>query len=339
MDSTQHDNQAFTISAVIPAYNIGKLVARAIDSILAQTHQPDEIIVVDDGSTDDTADIIKSYGSKVIYIYQENLGLAGTRNTGIKAATSQWIALLDGDDEWLPDNLSLQMALLKRNPDLVWSAGNYINCLCNEDRRSPDLDPAKARRLLGGKDYLDDYFETYPAGPTGHPNTIIIKRRVYQEMGLFNQSMRFTEDHDMWFRMAVHHPKIGYIPDPIAVYHLQRPGSLLDVLTTAERQGVILDMFDRIIKMARDHNRMDKFEPCLVFCLHKRIRSILFEHEATFLVPDILTRFDQYLSAPYKMTIRLLVKFPRATAAVLHMISKIIRLLKLRRRVLRRPRK
>ncbi|MHC4721853.1 MAG: glycosyltransferase family A protein [Planctomycetota bacterium] len=321
MDSTQHDNQAFTVSAVIPAYNIGKLVARAIDSVLAQTHKADEIIVVDDSSTDDTADIIKSYGSKVIYIYQENLGLAGARNTGIKAASSQWIALLDGDDEWLPDNLTLQMALLKRNPDLVWSAGNYINCLCNEDRRGPDLDPAKVRRLLGGKDYLEDYFETSPAGATGHPNTII------------------TEDHDMWFRMAVHWPKIGYIPDPIAVYHLHRPGSLLHVLATAERQDVILDMFDRIIKMARDHNRMDKFKPCLVFCLHRSIRSILFEHEAVFLVRDILARFDQYLSAPYKMTIRLLVKFPRATAAVLHMISKIIRLLKLRRKVLRRPRK
>jgi len=143
----------------------------------------------------------------------------------------------------------------------------------------------------------------------------------------------------MWFRMAVFWPKIGYIPDPIAVYHLHRPGSLLHVLTIAERQDVILDMFDRIIKMARDNNRMDKFKPCLVFCLHRRIRSILFEHEAAFLVPDILARFNQYLSTPYKITIRLLVKFPRATAAVLHMTSKIIRLLKLRRKVLRRPRK
>jgi glycosyltransferase involved in cell wall biosynthesis len=339
MDSTQHDNQAYTVSAVIPAYNIGKLVARAIDSVLAQTRRADEIIVVDDGSTDDTADIIKSYGSKVIYIYQENLGLAGARNTGIKAATSQWIALLDGDDEWLPDNLSLQMALLKRNPDLVWSAGNYINCLCNENRRAPDLDPAKVRRLLGGKDYLDDFFEAYMNDAAGNADTMIIKRRVYEEMGLFNQSMRFTEDTDMWFRMAVHWPKIGYIPDPIAVYHLHRPGSLLHVLATAERQDVILDMFDRIIKMARDRNRMDKFKPCLVFCLHRRIRSILFEHEAAFLVRDILTRFDQYLSAPYKMTIGVLIKFPRATAAVLHTISKIIRLLKLRRKVLRRPRK
>ena len=95
MDSTQHDNQTFAISVVIPAYNISKLVARAIDSVLAQTHQPDEIIVVDDGSTDDTADIIKSYGSKVIYIYQENLGLAGARNTGIKNATCEWVAFLD----------------------------------------------------------------------------------------------------------------------------------------------------------------------------------------------------------------------------------------------------
>ncbi len=337
--NTESDNQAYTVSVVIPAYNLGKLVARAIDSVLAQTHKADEIIAVDDGSTDDTADIIKSYGSKVIYIHQKNIGLAGTRNTGIKAATSKWIALLDGDDQMLPENLSLQIALLKRNPDLVWSAGNYINCLCDEDRRGPDLDPAKARKLLAGKDYLDDYFQSYTKGATGHPNTIIIKRSVYEEMGLFNQSMRFTEDHDMWFRMAVYHPQIGYIPEPIAVYHLQRPGSLLDVLATAERQGVILDMFDRIIKMAREQNRMEAFGPCLVFCLHRRIRSSLFEYQTAPLVKDILTRFDQYLSAPCKIVVRVLIKFPRATATALHTTSKIIRFLKLRKKLIRPPKK
>jgi hypothetical protein len=98
-------------------------------------------------------------------------------------------------------------------------------------------------------------------------------------------------------------------------------------------------MFDRIIKMARGHNRMDKFKPCLVFCLHQLIRSTLFQYKSASLVHDVLTRFDQYLSAPYKMTIRLLAQFPRATAAVLHMISKIIRVLKLRRKVLRRPKR
>ena len=122
MNTKEPQDELFTVAVVIPACNIGTLVARAIDSVLAQTRKAEEIIVVDDGSTDDTASVIKSYGSKVHYVYQANLGLAGARNTGIRAATCEWVAFLDGDDEWLPDNLKLHLEVLKRNPNLVWSA-------------------------------------------------------------------------------------------------------------------------------------------------------------------------------------------------------------------------
>ena len=97
-DSTNQDDR-FSVSVVIPAYNLGSLVARAIESVLSQSRLADEIIVVDDGSSDDTAEHIKKYGDKVKYIYQENAGLAAARNTGIQAAKSDWIAFLDGDDE------------------------------------------------------------------------------------------------------------------------------------------------------------------------------------------------------------------------------------------------
>lgn len=339
MDTTEHKDRPFIISVVIPAYNIGKLVARAIDSVLAQTHQPDEIIVVDDGSTDDTADIIKSYGSKVKYIYQANLGLAGARNTGIRAATCEWVAFLDGDDEWLPKNLELQLGILKRNPDLVWSAGNYENCLCNEDRRGPNLDPAKARKLMGGKDYFDDYFEAFMANAGGSGDSMIVKRSALGEVGLFREEMPCTEDTDMWFRLAMRWPRVGFVSEPIAVYHLHRPGSLIHDMATGQRQEVIYDMFERTIELARQHGRMEDFRPCLVFCLHRRIRSNLFEYKTAHLVREILIRFDQHLSVSYKMVIRLLAKFPRATAAVMHLISKTIRLFNLRKNVLRRPRK
>ncbi|MHC5141971.1 MAG: glycosyltransferase family 2 protein, partial [Planctomycetota bacterium] len=121
------------ISVVIPAYNAEKHIARAIESVLAQTRPADEVIVIDDGSSDATAEVVRSFGDKVIFIQQENAGASVARNAGIEAATSDWIAFLDADDEWLPNKLQLQVEHFKRNPDLLWATGNYVNCQCGRD--------------------------------------------------------------------------------------------------------------------------------------------------------------------------------------------------------------
>jgi glycosyltransferase involved in cell wall biosynthesis len=339
MDTTEHKDRPFTVSVVIPTYNIGKLVARAIDSVLAQTHQPDEIIVVDDGSTDDTADVIKSYGPKVKYIYQDNLGLAGARNTGIKAATCEWVAFLDGDDEWLPDNLRLHLEVLKRNQDLVWSAGNFDNFLAGENRRRPYVRPEKGLKLLGGKDYFDDFFDAYMNDAAGNANTMVIKRQILHEAGLFRQELPFAEDTDMWFRMAMQWPQIGFVPQPVAVYHLHRPGSLMDFTQSTKRLEVICDIVERSLALAKEHNRMDKFAPCAGFLLRRIIRSSLFEYRMAELVKDMVRRFDTFLSPGYKKRILFLVQSPRVTAFVLHAVSRIVRVFNLRRRVVRPPRR
>lgn len=93
---------SITVSVVIPAYNAGEYLGRAIDSVLAQTQPAAEIIVVDDGSADNTADVAQGYGERIRFIQQENAGASVARNTGIEAAASEWIAFLDADDEWLP---------------------------------------------------------------------------------------------------------------------------------------------------------------------------------------------------------------------------------------------
>jgi glycosyltransferase involved in cell wall biosynthesis len=339
MDATEHDNQAFTVSAVIPAYNIGKLVARAIDSVLAQIHQPDEIIVVDDGSTDDTAAVIQSYGSKVIYIYQENLGLAGARNTGIRAANCDWVAFLDGDDEWLPQHLQSQADLLQANKDLVWSCGNFDRCLCNENQRAPHLDPQKAAKLLAQKDYFEDFFDAFTAyaGPNG--DTAIIKRQILHEAGLFHSGMPFAEDIDMWFRIAMRWPKVGYVPQPIAVYHLYRPGSLANETLVRKKMEIICDLVDRSLTLAEQHNRLDKFKPCASWYLRRCIRAYLFHAHMAPDIRNMLQRFEMLFAPSYKMLITLLTCFPRVTTTTLHMISRTVRFLNLRRRVVRRPRK
>ena len=337
IDNKERQDSTFTVSVVIPAYNIGKLVARAIDSVLAQTHKADEIVVVDDGSTDDTADIIKGYGSKVKYIYQENLGLAGARNTGIKAARCEWVAFLDGDDEWLPDNLKLQMEVLKRNPQLFWSAGNFENFLAGSNRRNSYIRYEKGLKLLAGKDYFDNFFYAYINDAAGNANTMIIKRSILHEAGLFRGELPFAEDTDLWFRIAMQWPRIGFVPQPVAVYHLQRPGSLMDFTKSAKRLEVICDVIERSVVLAKEHERMDMFAPCASFLLRRVIRSSLFEHTSAAVVRDILKRFDDLFTIRYKTFIRFCTGFPRATAFVLHLISKIVRTLHLRRRVVRPP--
>ncbi len=127
------------ISVVIPAYNAGRYIGRAIDSVLAQTRPAEEIIVVDDGSTDNTAEIAGAYGDRIRFIRQENAGASVARNTGIAAATGNWIAFLDADDEWLPEKLRLQTEHLERNPDLTWTTANYVRCYCDSNRREDDL--------------------------------------------------------------------------------------------------------------------------------------------------------------------------------------------------------
>ncbi len=141
-----------TISVIIPAYNAGEYIARAIDIVLAQSRNADEIIVVDDGSTDNTSEVVAQYESKVKYIRQDNAGASVARNTGIEAATGEWIAFLDADDEWLPEKLKLQTEHLMRNGDLVWTTGNYICCVCGKELQSPHLPPDKAGLIFSGKE-------------------------------------------------------------------------------------------------------------------------------------------------------------------------------------------
>ena len=139
MDTAREGKKSYTISAVIPAYNAEKYIARTLESVLSQTRPADEIIVVDDGSTDGTCEVVKSFGEKVRYIHQENAGVSAARNTGIENARCELIAFLDADDEWLAEYLQIQMQLFDKNPDLAWATANYYCCLCDEKKQAPSI--------------------------------------------------------------------------------------------------------------------------------------------------------------------------------------------------------
>jgi glycosyltransferase involved in cell wall biosynthesis len=337
MDKTEINND-LSICAIIPAYNIADYIARAIDSVLAQTLQPDQIIVVDDGSTDNTADIIKSYGSKVTYIYQQNAGLAASRNTGIKNTNCNWVAFLDGDDEWLPDNLKLQVEIIKNNPDLNWSAGNYKDMLYSSNRCAAHTIPETIKKLTNGKDFFDDYFRAYTKGAGGNSNTMFIKRSAIIDAGLFKHGLRFAEDWDMWMRMAYRFPKIGIVTEPIAVYYLDRPDSLMGQTPKQEKTETRMKLIDEHLILAEQFSRLQEFKPCAAFMIKRWIRGILF-YNAADNIKLLLNKYSDLLGPGYVCLMKLLTAFPKTTACCCHLISKLIRMLNLRRRVVTLPAK
>lgn len=331
------NRQPITISVIVPAYNVQEHIGRAIESILAQTHQPDEIIVVDDGSTDGTAEKIKEFGNKVTYIHQANAGPGAARNTGIKAAGCDWVAFLDADDEWLPEYLQKQSQLLTRNPDLNWSSANSYRCLCDEDRRKPELNPAKATALLAGKDFFDSYFLAYRNRAGGNTDTMVIRRKVFGTIGFFREDCNVAEDIDLWWRIACQYPKIGYIAEPLAVYHLVRKASLTGTFGQMNIDTLCRVLSDSI-REAEKHNHLAEFEPIISALVTSWIRALLFENR-----PDdirrLIDRFGQYLARHFKIMIKLLLVFPALTAATCHLISRIVRALGLRKRIVRKPSK
>lgn len=322
------------ISVVIPAYNNERRLSRAIDSVLAQSRPAKEIIVVDDGSTDGTSQAAAAYGSQIRYIRQNNAGPSAARNTGIRAAGGDWIAFLDADDEWLPEKLALQTEHLGRHSYLQWTAGNYIECLCQSGRQSPALTESKCRKMLGGREISDDYLRTYAKGLTGHTDTMLIRRDLLEKAGGFRLEQKRFNDLDLWLRIAYLEPTIGYLARPLAIYHLEA-GEHVSV--RYQNPQVCLELIERHRQLAAEFGRQDAFEPLAVFLLRRWMRGMLFDPAQAAAIHTILNTFSELLPVWTQRQYRLLTAFPHITAALCHAASKTIRLLGLRRRAVRKP--
>jgi len=184
------------ISVVIPTYNRGYIISRAIDSVLKQTYLPNEIIVVDDGSTDNTNEILKSYRSRINCIWQKNSGVSASRNTGIEKASGQWIALLDSDDEWLPEKLENNSKFSVQNKELHIFQSEELWI-----RKGVRVNPKKKHKKYGG--YI---FEKCLPLCIISPSAVIFKKSLWQEMNGFDEAFPVCEDYDLWLRIASRYP-------------------------------------------------------------------------------------------------------------------------------------
>lgn len=239
------NTDASAVSVVIPAYNVAAYIGRAVASALAQTARPLEVIVVDDGSADGTGEIAAAMGPLVRVVRQENAGLPAARNAGIRHARGEFIALLDGDDQWRPGHLEAAMRVFAQRPSLQWYCAGY--------QRRTDRRVIFTRRVppeaLAGRPYVDDFFAAQARWTFCNSDTVVIRRRVFDEVGMFDPAMRFAEDMDMWFRIALRHPQVGYGPQVAAIWWV-REGSLSAVNPKTPR--VLLDFARRYGQVACD---------------------------------------------------------------------------------------
>jgi len=323
--SCQSGISAYRVSVVIPAYNAGPYLSRTVHSVLNQTHAADEIIVIDDGSTDNTREVAEQFGSMITYIYQENSGASGARNTGIKAAGNEWIAFLDGDDEWLEGKLEKQIGLLKRNPHLDWTTGNFVICHCQQDSLEEKLDSAKAERLLGGREYFLEYFRAFALGATGWTGTMLIRRELLEEAGMFRVGQLLANDLDMWWRIGYLRPKIGYSPETLAVYHSHIPGSITKKFTDPK---LLIELLERHLKLAGEYGRAEQFRYCGEHFLQYWIHQYLFDERIEH-IREMIVRFDKVLPSFYKSILRLLTISPVATSTFLPLLRQANKILRL----------
>ena len=184
------------ISVIIPTYNRAHLLPRALDSILSQSCLPNEIIVVDDGSTDDTSVLMTSVYPEIVFIQQSNTGVSCTRNVGIKRASGDWIAFLDSDDEWFPEKLGVQMNALYKNPELKICHTNEIWI-----RNGTRVNPKKKHERFGGW-----IFQKCLPLCCISPSSVIIHKSIFDEAGLFDDSLLVCEDYDLWLRITARNP-------------------------------------------------------------------------------------------------------------------------------------
>lgn len=179
------------VTAIVPTYNCAHFIVETVESVLAQTHSPHEIFVVDDGSTDDTEERLRPFLGRIRYFRKENGGVATARNVGLDAMTGDAVAFLDSDDVWHPRKLDVQTAVLDANPDigllgtsvLDWPHASFAEL---DDEAQPSMTPVPFHRLA-----VQNLFTT---------SSMIVRREVIEKVGRFDPSLFGPEDHDYWIR-------------------------------------------------------------------------------------------------------------------------------------------
>jgi len=201
-------------SVIIRTYNRARLIPETVQSVLAQTFQDFEIVIVDDGSTDDTETVLRQFNDERIrYVYQTNQGLSAALNTGLRVSNAEYIAILDSDDLWLPEMLQTAVNTLDSKPD----AGLFYAKASTIDANGKPL-----TQILGAPEkFPGETFKSILYGDCVAPGTVVLPRICFDRVGLFDETLRGNEDWDMWVRIARHYP-FAYADRTLARYRYHK---------------------------------------------------------------------------------------------------------------------
>jgi len=310
----QKESRDYLVSVVIPAYNAAAHIGRAIDSVLTQTLPAFEIIVVNDGSTDETAAIVQRYGKAVRHIYQPNAGPSAARNRGIEAAQGNWVGFLDADDEWVRDKLLWQVACVLRHNELAWVSGNaWLDLPWVGQQQLYDC-PGQLEPLLEGEDVLPDAAAALANRVGGNSDTMLIRREVFGQVGLFQVGAHYAEDYDMWWRIAYHRARMGYVNKPLSIYYASRRTSLTYRPATQVVE-VIWALYERQKPWAAAHGKLSELEQFITQRLVKWI-YLLYRQRQDSVVRDMLQRAQALLPRRVVRDFRWALRLPKKTKMI-----------------------
>jgi len=240
-------SQPPAVSVVIATYNRAALLAQTIESVLRQSFQDFELIVVDDGSQDDTQGIVRAFGSRVQYVYQENRGPSAARNLGVRQAKAAWISIQDSDDLSLPNHLETLLGHVKSRPEIamVFANGDYLGGPVHN--RQNIIPVAKSRRLaqagVGLEDLFDKSIVRLQAG--------LISKKCYEEIGGHDEDLRISMDLDLSFRLWARYP-MAYVDEVVFSYR-KHDGNI-----SADQERRLLENIRVIEKLLREYPKAEQ---------------------------------------------------------------------------------
>ena len=213
-------------AVIIPAFNASATLRQAVDSVLAQTYAAHEIIVIDDGSTDTTAEVARSYDTRVTLISQANSGVSAARNAGARAASAEWLCFLDADDWYYPERLAAYAAMIREVPDLDFLTGDfdYVDAQGNHLRRSMESMPAgqamlararEGRAVMEGE-VLGDFVSAH----FGDTHTLTVPRATFLALGGYPTGFAVCEDVNFLIRLCARSRRVGVVCAPTAAYRI-----------------------------------------------------------------------------------------------------------------------
>jgi len=308
------------VSVIIPAYSAAKFIGVALDSVFAQTFPHYEVVVVNDGSPDtaELEEVLKPYEGRIEYITQENRGLSGARNTGVRAARGEFVAFLDADDLWVPTYLERQLAEIERHPelDIVYANATIFGDSIDSGKKFMDLNPSDGPVT----------FESLITQQCNVMVSVVARRSTLIAAGLFDEQLRSVEDFDLWLRVIKQGGRIGYHRDVLVRYRRHAASLSADPVWMCEHVLKVLDKAGKTLPLTASEKTLldsqrSRFHAMLLLQEGKRA---FFKGEPDIAIGKLTEANQVFKSRKIAAAVWLLRRVPRALLFAYDLRDKLI---------------